>query len=72
MTHWARHPIDLSQALEKGTQGGISTSALLYARVDVGVMAAAAAVGVLVSVVASLYPARVAARMVPAEAVRAE
>lgn len=72
VTHWSRHPIDLGEALEKGSQGGISLSALLYARVDFGVMAASAAVGIAVAMVASLYPARVAARMVPAEAVRAE
>lgn len=72
VAHWARHPIDLSDMFEKVAKGSVSASALLYTQFDGRVLSASVAVGVLVAVIASLYPARVAARMVPADAVRAQ
>ena len=67
---WASHPIDPSKATE--AQGSnISLSPLIYTSVDPAAIGAALALGVVVSILASLYPARVAAKMVPADAVRA-
>jgi putative ABC transport system permease protein len=68
---WSRHPIDFSEVFEKQMRG-VSVSAFVYTHLQPGVIATAVVLGVLVAVVASLYPARVAARMVPAEAVRAQ
>ena len=72
VAHWSRHPIDFSEMFEKMTKGNVSASALLYTYFDWGVVIASVAVGTAVAVLASLYPARVAARMVPADAVRAQ
>jgi putative ABC transport system permease protein len=69
--HWARHPIDFSELFDKGLGGGISASALVYTRLDLSVVAATMLLGVAIAVLASLYPARVASRLPPAEAVRA-
>ena len=71
VAYWAGHPIDFSELLDKGVGAGLSASALVYTRLDFGVIAATMALGVVIAVVASLYPARVASRMPPAEAVRA-
>lgn len=71
VAYWARHPIDFSELLDKGVGAGLSASALVYTRLDAGVIAATMALGVAIAVLASLYPARVASRMPPAEAVRA-
>jgi putative ABC transport system permease protein len=68
---WARHPIDFSALFEKGVGAGLSASALVYTRLSFAVIAATMALGIAIAVVASLYPARVASRMPPAEAVRA-
>jgi putative ABC transport system permease protein len=70
IAHWARSPIDFSEVAEKATKG-LAASALLYTRFDLGVIASTIALGVIISVVASVYPARVASRMSPADAVRA-
>lgn len=67
--HWARHPLDFSQALQG--RGSLPVSALVYTHFSPGAIAFAIALGVVISVLASIYPARVASRMVPAEAVRA-
>lgn len=69
--YWSRSPIDFSETYEK-MGGGISASSLIYTSFNPLVLTAAAAVGVLVAVLASIYPARVASRMVPGEAVRAD
>jgi ABC-type lipoprotein release transport system permease subunit len=69
--HWAESPIDLSDTYEK-MGGGISASSLIYTHFDPLVLTATVIVGVLVAIVASIYPARVASRLVPGEAVRAE
>jgi ABC-type lipoprotein release transport system permease subunit len=71
VAHWGSHPLDFSEAFEKGVGKGLSASALVYTRLDLQVVAVTMALGVIISVLASLYPARVASRMVPAEAVRA-
>ena len=71
VAHWARHPIDFSDLFNKGMGGGLSTSALVYTRFDAAVIATTMLLGVGIAVLASLYPARVASRMPPAEAVRA-
>ncbi|MBX5480833.1 MAG: ABC transporter permease [Myxococcaceae bacterium] len=71
VSYWSRHPIDFSEIFEKAAKGTLNASALIYTHFDGRVVLASIAVGVVVAVVASLYPARVAARMVPAEAVRA-
>lgn len=70
VAHWAKNPIDLSEMIEQ--QGGsYSMSSLIYTQFDLTTTLAAVAMGIVVAVVASFYPARVASRMVPAEAVRA-
>jgi putative ABC transport system permease protein len=70
VSHWATHPIDLS-ARVKAAGAGISLSSLVYTRFDWATVLVAVVLGVLVAVLASIYPARVASRLVPAEAVRA-
>lgn len=70
VSHWARHPLDFSEAFEK--QGSsLPISALVYTRFDGAMLAAAVLLGVAVAVLASIYPARVASRLLPADAVRA-
>jgi putative ABC transport system permease protein len=71
VAHWARSPIDFSDMFDKGAGGGVSVSALVYTRLDPAVAAATMALGVAIAVLASLYPARVASRLAPADAVRA-
>ncbi len=67
---WAKHPLDFSQVFEQ--QGSsLPVSAWVYTRLDGTVILTAVVLGVAVSALASIYPARVASRMVPAEAVRA-
>jgi ABC-type lipoprotein release transport system permease subunit len=68
--HWARHPIDFSQAMQ--SRGSLSISALVYTRFSPEAIAFGVALGVVISILASIYPARVASRMVPADAVRAD
>lgn len=63
--------IDLSGFLEGTATGNMPISAMLYLQWDPAVAAGATAFGVLIAVASSFYPARVASRMVPAEAVRA-
>jgi putative ABC transport system permease protein len=70
MAHWARHPFDFSQTYEQ-QQAALAVSALVYTRFELAHTLAAVAMGTIVAVIASLYPARVASRMSPAEAVRA-
>ena len=68
--YWSVHPIDFSKTMEQ-TGGSVSASALVYTRLSAEVVLLTICLGVLVSVLASIYPARVASRMAPAEAVRA-
>lgn len=68
--YWSVHGIDLTATLEdQGSQ--IPISAMLYLEFSETSIASAVAFGVVVAMVASVYPAYVAARMPPAEAVRA-
>ncbi len=68
--HWSRNPIDLSASFE--AQGSaLPVSALLYTQFEAGMLVTAVVMGTVVAILASIYPARVAARMVPADAVRA-
>lgn len=67
---WSVYGIDLSGAVSQvGTN--IPFQAVLYTRVDPLTVAGAMAFGVVIAVLASLLPARMASRMVPADAVRA-
>lgn len=68
-SYWARNPIDLSAMMEQ--QGATySASTLLYTQLNPATVATSVVLAVVVAVLASLYPARVASRMVPADAVR--
>ena len=68
---YATHGIDLTGFIERAGSGNLQISAMLYTRSSATVVVGAAAFGWLVAVAASIYPAMVASRMVPAEAVRA-
>ena len=68
--YWSVHPIDFSKTIEQAG-GSYSASSLVYTRLSLEVVLITIGLGVLVSAVASIYPARVASRMVPADAVRA-
>lgn len=68
--YWSIHPIDFSKSIEQ-TGGSYSASALVYTRLSGEVVLWTIALGVLVAALASIYPARVASRMAPADAVRA-
>lgn len=68
VAHWAAHPMDFSKAMEVHA---LPVSSLVYTRFDPTVVLGAVVLGVVVATLASIYPARVASRMVPAEAVRA-
>jgi len=72
VAYWAEHPIDLTAAMENSMNNAISVSTFLYTRMQGGVVAGAVVLGIVVAAVASIYPARVAAKMSPADAVRAE
>jgi putative ABC transport system permease protein len=68
--HWSVQGIDLTKALEdQGSQ--IPISATLYLEFSESTIAGAVLFGVIVAMLASVYPAYVAARMSPADAVRA-
>lgn len=69
---WAVNPIDMSEILASVSGPNMAMSALIYTRFSLTVIAAGFAFGVVVSILSSLYPARVAARLQPADAVRAE
>jgi putative ABC transport system permease protein len=68
--------IDLSSFVEAAGSGGIydsiPMSSMLYTESSLAVAAGAALVGLLVAVLSSVYPAVIAARLAPAEAMRAE
>lgn len=69
---WSRHPLDFSAAVQGRVAGDLSMSSLIYTQVQPGILAGALLFGALVAVAASVYPARVASRQLPADAVRAE
>lgn len=68
--------IDLSAMIEQagssGTYDNVPFSAMLYTEHSIGVATGAAVVGLIISVLASVYPALIASRLPPAEAVRAD
>ena len=68
--YWARNPIDFSRSLEPTGQSA-SVSVLVYTYPSVSVAVVSIVVGIGVALVASIFPARVASRMTPADAVRA-
>lgn len=69
---WSRYPLDVSAAVQGRVSGDLSMSSLIYTQVQPGLLAGAVLFGALVAVAASVYPARVASRLLPADAVRAE
>ena len=69
---WSTHPINLAKLVEaKGGTGAMSINAVMYTAFDLKVVALGVLVGVVVAVLASWYPARVASSLRPADAVRA-
>jgi putative ABC transport system permease protein len=68
--------IDLSSFVEAAGSGGIydsmPMSSMLYTESSLAVAAGAALVGLAVAVLSSVYPAVIASRRPPAEAMRAE
>jgi putative ABC transport system permease protein len=68
--HWAEHPIDFSRTLEQ-TGSNVSVSVLLYTHPSATVAVFSVVLGIVVALIASIFPARVASRMTPADAVRA-
>jgi putative ABC transport system permease protein len=70
VAYWAKNPIDISSTLEQS--GNLAVSALLYTQFQPTTMFGAIAFGVIVAILASIWPALVASRMPPAEAVRAD
>jgi putative ABC transport system permease protein len=63
--------IDLSGFLEGTATGNMPVSAMLYLQWNPAVVVGSVLFGIFIATAASFYPARVASRMVPAEAVRA-
>lgn len=74
--HFATHGIDLSGMLEKagstGAYESIPVSVMLYTEVSGTTAVVAAVFGLLVVLLASIYPALIASRLAPAQAVRSE
>jgi putative ABC transport system permease protein len=68
---WAAHPIDFTQMMEGRGMNNISFNALVYTHFSPAVMVTGVMVGVVVALVSSWYPARVASALRPADAVRA-
>lgn len=68
--------IDMSAMIERagssGTYDNIPLSAILYTEHSIGVAVGAAVVGLIIAVLASIYPALGASKLLPAEAVRAD
>ena len=67
---WSTHPLNFAE-LEKSSNGNLAISTLVYTQFRPGVVVAAVILGVVVAILASWYPARVASSMRPADAVRA-
>jgi putative ABC transport system permease protein len=72
---WSIHPIDISEALQRSGATGSGTSmafsALIYTAFDPWIAAVGVALGLVVAMGSSWYPARVASSLRPADAVRA-
>lgn len=71
--NWSTNGIDMSSLIEQAgdTYGSVPMSVMLYTDFSTSVLALGLAVGVVVAMLASVYPAIVASRMNPADAVRA-
>lgn len=69
--YWSTFPIDLTEMMETSDMGTVPMSTLLYTAFQPGVILGGWAFGVVVSALASVYPAWVASNLAPAEAVRA-
>lgn len=69
--HWNTHGIDLSGVL-KQTGGNFTMSAVLFTAFSWPSVVASFACGVVIAVLASVYPAWTAANLNPADAVRAD
>ncbi len=69
--HWAVNPIDFGDLIDVWGED-LAFSALVYTRFSMGTVLFGVGFGIVVSMLASIFPARVAASMPPAEAVRAE
>lgn len=69
---WAVNPIDLGAMMKDSPASGIPISALLYMEFSPVLCGFAVLVSMGVAAAASVYPARVASRMMPADAVRAD
>jgi len=74
--HWSVQGIDMTPLLEGAGEGGtldtIPFSAVMYTEWSEPVIALAMGFGVVVAALASIYPAVMASRLPPADAVRAE
>ncbi|MDH5670789.1 MAG: FtsX-like permease family protein [Myxococcales bacterium] len=70
--HWSLTPIDFSAYTQDVRMDAFSFSVLIYTHFEWSVVLTAIAFGSLISVLASVYPAQVASRMAPADAVRAD
>ncbi len=69
---WAANPIDLAAMMKDAPQSGVPMSQLLYMQFSPTLCALSVLFAVIVAAGASVYPAIVASRMVPADAVRAD
>lgn len=68
--HWSVSPLDFSAAAEN-MGNGLQFSTLIYTAFSAQFIVGAVLFGMIIATIAALYPARVAARMMPADAVRA-
>jgi putative ABC transport system permease protein len=69
---WAANPIDMGDLVTDVGGANMAVGALIYTRFSMATVVAGIGFGMIISVLSSLYPARVASNMPPAEAVRAE
>jgi len=71
VAHWATTGLDMSSQLEQ-VGGSMAMSTMIYTRFTWSSVLASVALGVGISVLASLWPAVWASRIVPADAVKAD
>lgn len=72
VAHWASSPIDLTNFQADDVAGSLSFSALIYTNFEWSMLVIAVVFGTMIAILSSVYPARVASGMAPADAVRAE
>ncbi len=68
---WAANPIDMMNLSVQKVGNSIQFSALIYTHFSVSALVGGLVFAVVVAVLSSIWPARVASRMAPADAVRA-